>query len=439
MIFKRARRCHMIHHRLFISLLCCILPISASGSDFSEPFVRAARKASPSVVSIIIHQTSQKDGKTVYLKSGFGSGTIISSDGYVVTNHHVLKKGAFYQVFLEDGTECAAGRLGGRNYLSDPKTDIALLKIEAREGSFTPIAFADSDSLVEGEWVLALGNPYGLRQSITSGIVSSKGRNDIGFADIEDFIQTDVPINPGNSGGPLVNLRGELVGINTAIRSVSGGYQGISFAIPSNIVRRVCDELIAHGRIRRGWLGFLAREARSYPRGEKGYVEVLSVVRDSPADNSGIRKGDIIREIDGRRISTLGELIASVGSKPLGSRLTIALSREGRRMEIALTLREKEQPRARAANGDDLFSLYGIELDENSQSGELFISYLSPMGLGYQHGLKRGDVIASLNGVRVSTIGEFRRLFNRHGSTIKRLEILRDSRNYTIGFTDESD
>ncbi len=429
----------MSKQRLFISILACLIPLSAGGADFSDSFVRAARKARPSVVSIIIYQTSQKGGKTVYLKSGFGSGTIISSDGYVVTNHHVLKRGGYYQVFLEDGTECAIARLGERNHLSDPQTDIALLKIEARADSFTPIEFADSDLLVEGEWVMALGNPYGLRQSITSGIVSSKGRNDIGFADIEDFIQTDVPINPGNSGGPLVNLRGELVGINTAIRSVSGGYQGISFAIPSNIVRQVCDELIAHGRIRRGWLGFLARENRTFPHGEKGYVEVLSVVKDSPADVTGIRKGDIIREIDGKKTSTLGELIASVGNKPVGSRLRIALSRDGRRMEINLTLREKEQTKTKAASNGELFALYGIELDENSQTGELFISYLSPMGLGYQHGLKRGDVVASLNGSGVSTIGGFRKLFNRHGSKIARMEIIRDSRHYTIGFSDESD
>jgi serine protease Do len=179
-----------------------------------------------------------------------------------------------------------------RRFLADLKTDIALLKIDNTEKEIFPtVRFAPSGNLQEGEWVLAIGNPYGLRQSITSGIISSTGRDNVGFVDIEDFIQSDVPINPGNSGGPLVNLYGEMVGMNTAIRTVTGGYQGISFAIPSRIVEHVADELISHGRVRRGWLGFLAREKRQAGKGITTEVEITSIIKDSPAEKTVYRRG----------------------------------------------------------------------------------------------------------------------------------------------------
>ena len=429
----------MFRNKRYLIIIFGLLSLNSYASKhigFNEYFVRAAKCAKISVVNITIYLISNEKGKRSLSKVGYASGTIISRSGYVVTNYHVLEKGNFFQITLYNGVECEVEQFhGGKYYIADEKTDIALLKIEEGESTLTPIIFEDSSSLSEGEWVLAIGNPYGLKQSITCGIVSSKGRNDIGFADIEDFIQTDVPINPGNSGGPLVNLLGRLVGINTAIRTVSGGYQGISFAIPSNIVKQVCNELISYGRVRRGWLGFLARERKVY-EGRNSFIEVISVMKKSPADISGIQKGDIIREIDGEKISTLGGLIKSVGNKPVGSKLQITVSRNGELYKYCLILREKQIHKNIQRGLKRLFSLYGIEVGENARTGNVVISYLSPMGIAYQNGLKRGDVVISLNGKNISTLDRFVKVFIKHRYSISKLEVYRDSKLFTIEFFD---
>ncbi|MDY6934783.1 MAG: trypsin-like peptidase domain-containing protein [Spirochaetota bacterium] len=418
-----------------INFLCLNL-YAGRHNGFNSLFIDAAKYAKPSVVSIIISQRLEKNGKRYLSKVGYGSGTIISKNGYVITNYHVLKKGNFFQVILYDGTECEILKLShDKYYIADEKTDLALLKIEDVENiSITPIVFEDSSNLLEGEWVLAIGSPFGLRQSITSGIVSSKGRNDIGFADIEDFIQTDVPINPGNSGGPLVNLYGKLVGINTAIRTISGGYQGISFAIPSNIVEQVCHELIKYGRVRRGWLGFLARDRRIHNTHGNGFVEVISVIRGSPADMAGICKGDIVKEVDGDRILNIAELIKAVGNKPVGAKLKITTSRDGELYDFCLILREKSIHQNIQRRLKRLFSIYGIELDENAKTGDVVVSYLSPMGIAYQNGLKRGDSVISLNKIDVSTLEKFVNVFYKSRCRIIQMAIYRDSRLYKIEF-----
>lgn len=409
--------------------------------EFNTLFVNAAKRVKPSVVNIVIYRSSEKGGERVFTKTGFGSGTIVSKDGYVVTNYHVVKKGNYYQAVLSDGTECEMALLpNNKYYYADSKTDIAVMRIENIDNyAFTPVMLGNSDFLEEGEWVVAIGNPYGLRQSVTTGIVSSKGRNDIGFADIEDFIQTDVPINPGNSGGPLVNLKGEMVGMNTAIRTISGGFQGISFAIPSNVVRQACVELINYGRIRRGWIGFLARERKAYRMGEKTIVEVISVIKDSPAEMAGICKGDIVREIGGKKVNSLSEMIAVVGNTPVSTNLTMRVSRDGYLYEYVLVLREKDAVEDTEADNRALYSVYGIELNENSQTGDVVVSYLSPMGIGYQNGLKKGDIVRSLDGSGISSIDDFMKVFNRNRSKLSRLGIQRDTRLYTIEMVGEAD
>jgi len=306
-----------------------------------------------------------------------------------------------------------------------------VLKLDNRDGSvFTPVKIGDSSLLREGEWVLAIGNPYGLRQSITAGIVSSKGRDNIGFTDIEDFIQTDVSINPGNSGGPLVNLNGEMVGINTAIRSGSGGFQGISFAIPSNIVRQVCYELTEFGRVRRGWLGLIARERELSYGSEKKIVEIVSVIRNSPAETAGIRQGDVIREIGGSRIESLGTLTRLIGNKGVGSRIHLVVSRSGKIHDILLILREKEEYERMQNDLSLLFQSYGIEVDEDSASGRIVVSYISPRS-PYRD-LVRGDIIVSLNNRKTETIDEFLDLFRKSGRKIDTMEIMRDTGIYEL-------
>lgn len=419
-------------------IICLIFVNSLNAAEFeiNRHFINAVKKTKPAVVNIITYSESGGGDEKKLSKSGFGSGTVISNAGYIVTNYHVLKNGSYYRIILFDGRECDPLPFSnGKYYMYDDKTDIAVLLIDEKEiSNIVPVPLGDSESLSEGEWVIAIGNPYGLMQSISCGIVSSKGRSDIGFADIEDFIQTDVSINPGNSGGPLIDLNGRLVGINTAIRTRSGGFQGISFAIPSNIVGRVSHELIKYGRVRRGWIGFIAKERAMSKGGGNKILEIVSVINNSPAEVSGIQKGDIIKEIDGRPVNTLGELVNSVSYKHIGSELKISVSRDGKLFEFSLLLREKYVYKKIQKALKDIYSIYGIELDKNSVTGDVVISYISPMSAGYQSGLKKGDNIVSLNGSKVSSLEGFIHLFKKQRYNISKMEVYRNPDYYTVIF-----
>jgi serine protease Do len=422
--------------RYIISLLLIVIgvPLFATPLDFNRYFIEAARIAQMSVVNIIIYNREKNNDGEILKRAAYASGTIISADGVIVTNYHVVQKGNYFQVVNCDGMVFELEKFTGGDYiLADPKTDLAIIRVSNPEGmKLNPARFSDSNELSQGEWVLAIGNPYGLKQSITGGIVSSTGRDNIGFTDIEDFIQTDVPINPGNSGGPLVDLNGNLVGINTAISTVSGGFQGISFAIPSNIVREVCRELLNYGRVRRGWLGFLAEESRA---GKDQLVVVKSVIRDSPADMAGLISGDIIREIDGKRIRTLCALIKNVGNRSVGTRINITVSRDGKLHDIKLLLRERNEYTKIRAVLRDLFNKYGIEIDENSEKDDIIVSFVSPSIIWID--LKRGDSIISLNGKKVFSLDNFISIYNRSGQRINTLEINRDSRMFILELKDK--
>jgi len=418
--------------RLIILFLLLSTVIYADPGELNRYFINASAIVKPSVVNITAYEKRGRKPGAKLARVSYGTGTIISRHGFVVTNHHVVKKGDFFRAVCSNGKTYDMQLFSnGRYYLSDNKTDLAVLKLDNRDGSvFTPVKIGDSSLLREGEWVLAIGNPYGLRQSITAGIVSSKGRDNIGFTDIEDFIQTDVSINPGNSGGPLVNLNGEMVGINTAIRSGSGGFQGISFAIPSNIVRQVCYELTEFGRVRRGWLGLIARERELSYGSEKKIVEIVSVIRNSPAETAGIRQGDVIREIGGSRIESLGTLTRLIGNKGVGSRIHLVVSRSGKIHDILLILREKEEYERMQNDLSLLFQSYGIEVDEDSASGRIVVSYISPRS-PYRD-LVRGDIIVSLNNRKTETIDEFLDLFRKSGRKIDTMEIMRDTGIYEL-------
>jgi serine protease Do len=408
--------------------------LAAAPDDFNTRFINAARKAKNSVVNIVIYESNPADARQSLKKKAYASGTIISESGIVVTNYHVIIKGNYFQAVNSDGVTFELEKFEhGGYFLSDPKTDIALIKLSNTERiRLSPIDFADSSALQQGEWVIAIGNPYGLRQSITSGIVSYTGRDDIGFTDIEDFIQTDVPINPGNSGGPLVNLHGRMVGINTAISTVSGGYQGISFAIPSGIVQQVSRELLNHGRVRRGWLGFIAREKKTASGKITGIV-VDSVIKGSPAEAAGLKRGDLIREMDSTSMTSLSGLIRVVSSKAVGAPLFIRISRDGVLKDYTLILREKKEYRALRSQLDALFNRYGIEIDENSDRKDVIVSYVSPRGLAYD--LRRGDIIISLNGVNIFSLDDFARAFSMASRVIREMRVYRDSAIHTIEFT----
>jgi len=403
---------------------------------FNSYFIKASAIAKPSVVNIIVYDKRIKDNKASLVKISYGTGTIISKKGFIVTNYHVVKKGDYFKIVCNNGTIYDLQPFkNGKYYISDYKTDLALLKLDNRDSeSFTPLKLADSNMLNEGEWVIAIGNPYGLKQSITAGIVSSKGRNNIGFTDIEDFIQTDVSINPGNSGGPLINLHGEMVGINTAIRSASGGFQGISFAIPSNIVKQVCYDLTRYGHVKRGWLGVVAREKIISVNKDIKIIEVLSVLRNSPSDTAGIKQGDIIKEIDGEKIETLGELMKIISNKTVGSRIQIVLSRNGKIFNIKFMLREKEEYVRIQNELELLFQSYGVEIDEDALTGNIVVTYISPRSPHKE--IKEGDIIIALNNKKVHSLDKFIEKYKSSDRKIHKLIVLRDSRINEIYFED---
>jgi len=420
--------------KAIVPLLFLSLTAYAGPSEFNRYFINASGAAKPSVVNISAYERKGGVSGGKLVRISYGTGTIISKHGFIVTNYHVVRKGDFFRAVCSDGRTYDMQLFSnGRYYVSDNKTDIAVLKLDNSDGSvFTPVRFGDSSLLSEGEWVLAIGNPYGLKQSITAGIVSSKGRDNIGFTDIEDFIQTDVSINPGNSGGPLINLRGEMVGINTAIRSGSGGFQGISFAIPSNIVRQVCTELTEFGRVRRGWLGLIARERELSQHGDKKIVEIVSVIRNSPSDTAGIKQGDVVKEIGGEKIESLGTLLKLIGNMGIGSKLHITVSRKGKIHDIALVLREKGEYERMRSDLYQLFQSYGIEVDEDSLSGRVVVSYISPRS-PYRD-MEQGDIIVSVNNRKTESIDEFLEQFRRSGRRIDTVEVMRDTGIYELNF-----
>ena len=271
---------------------------------------------------------------------GLGSGVIVDKKGLVLTNNHVIENASEVIVSLSDGRKFDAEIVG-----TDPKSDLAVLRLEGNVKKLKPMKFGDSGRLRLGEFVLAIGNPFGLSGSVTLGIVSATGRANVGIVDYEDFIQTDAAINPGNSGGALVNMRGELVGINTAILSRSGGYQGIGFSIPSNMVRTIMDELVKNGRVRRGWLGIRIEDVTPAIAREQGMkdargVLVRSVMDNSPAAAAGIKEGDVVLKINGKKVDSSSRLRNIVALEGVGVKTTFTIFRDGKSKDIEVKLGE---------------------------------------------------------------------------------------------------
>ncbi len=272
-------------------------------------------------------------------ESSLGSGVIISAQGYILTNHHVIEGAEEIQVMLLDGRQAGAAVVG-----VDPETDLAVLKVGME--AVPAITLGDSDGLRVGDVVLAIGNPFGVGQTVTMGIVSGTGRSDLGLSTFENFIQTDAAINPGNSGGALVDASGNLVGVNTAIFTKSGGSQGIGFAIPVNLAREVATEIIERGRVSRGWLGVevqdLTPEIAESLRvsGDHGVV-VSGVLRRGPAQVAGIQPGDVITAVGNRRVDTQQQLLEAVARSRPGTRLPVEIVREGRPVAVEVSVAER--------------------------------------------------------------------------------------------------
>jgi serine protease Do len=271
-------------------------------------------------------------------RSGLGSGVIVDKDGYILTNNHVIRGADEIKVTLSDKREFRGKVIG-----TDQKTDLAVIKIDSNH--LPVIKIGNSDKLKTGETVFAIGNPFGLSQTVTSGIVSATGRANVGIADYEDFIQTDAPINPGNSGGALVNIRGELIGINTAIFSTTGGYQGIGFAIPSNMAKAVMESLIKKGKVVRGWLGVTIQPltpdlAKQFNLKDEKGVLVGDVAEEGPAEKAGIRRGDIIIEFDGKDVKDTTSLRNMVANTQPEHEVTIKIIRDGQTKSVQVRISE---------------------------------------------------------------------------------------------------
>ena len=276
--------------------------------------------------------------KRKFKSSALGSGVIVSEHGYILTNNHVVKGADEIRVILYDKREFKGKVVG-----TDPRTDLAVVKINAKD--LPTLTFGDSAKLKTGDIVLAVGNPFGLNQTITMGIVSAVGRSNIGLADFEDFIQTDAAINPGNSGGALVNGRGELVGVNTAIFSTSGGYMGIGFAIPSDMAKTVMDSIIKHGKVVRGWLGVSVQSltpelAKSLGIKEAEGALIAGVDGGSPADKAGLKRGDLITAMSGKKVSDVTNLRNTVAAAAPGARIDFKIIRNGKELSVTATLGE---------------------------------------------------------------------------------------------------
>lgn len=357
-------------------------------------------------------------------EQGLGSGVIVSPDGYIVTNYHVVSGAEKIQVTLYD-KRVLAGKIIG----ADPKTDLAVVKISS-EG-LPMLNWGDSDDLRVGEFVLAVGNPFGLNHTVTLGIVSAVGRANVGIADYEDFIQTDAAINPGNSGGPLVDAGGKLVGINTAIFSRSGGYQGIGFAVPSNMARLVMEQLLKEGRVIRGWLGVTIQELTPELSRKFGYDRtegalVIEAMRGGPAEKSGVRRGDIILEYGGKDIEGTAALKNMAAKSRPGSTVPITILRAGKNISLSAVVEElpteleKETPDERPPESrqNPLAGLRTTELtDDAARQLGLETSGYGVVVVGvvegspaFESGLRRGDVILEVNNRRVNGPGELIRM-----------------------------
>lgn len=358
-----------------------------------------------------------------YRQEGLGSGVVVSADGYILTNNHVIANADTILVGLYDGTRHAAEVIG-----TDPQTDIAVLKIDA--GDLPYIEIGNSDSLQVGEIVLAIGSPMSenLAATVTQGIVSAKGRSNVGLADYEDFIQTDAAINPGNSGGPLVNLDGALVGLNTAIVSRSGGFQGIGFAVPSNMAMRVMNSLISDGRVVRGYLGVSIQDvdetiARAMKLPQTTGALVGDVQEGSPAAEAGFEAGDLIVSVDGREVRNSSQLRNHIAATAPGSIVRIGIIRGDKKETLSVKLGELPSDLAQSAVTPDIQQMLGFSVQTvnadlarryNIDTGAtgVVVTSINQQSEAYTAGLREGDLIRSVDRQRIQSGDQFYTIVN---------------------------
>ncbi|MGR5247400.1 DegQ family serine endoprotease [Vibrio aestuarianus] len=349
---------------------------------------------------------------------GLGSGVVTDADkGYVVTNYHVINGADKILVTLHDGREYDAELVGG-----DKMSDIALLKLEKAK-NLTQIKIADSDQLRVGDFTVAIGNPFGLGQTVTSGIVSALGRSGLNIENFENFIQTDAAINSGNSGGALVNLNGELIGINTAILGPNGGNVGIGFAIPSNMMKNLTEQILEFGEVKRGMLGVQGGEITSELADALGYESskgafVSQVIEGSAADNAGLRAGDVITTLNGKKIDTFSELRAKVATLGAGKEITLGVMRDGKSETFKVTLGENNTK----TKAEQLHEgLTGAELTNTTDSDPIAgvkVTNIEKGSAAEAYQLQKDDIIIGVNRKRVKNLADLRALLEKKSSVL---------------------
>src|ERR1700694_4354846 len=382
------------------------------------------------------HQTPRSQRE-----ESLGSGVIVSPDGYIMTNNHVIEGATDVKVTLSNKKQLQAKVIG-----AEPKTDIAVLKIEG--SGYPAITIGDSSKVQVGDYALAVGDPFGVGQTVTMGIVSAMNRGNLGIEDYEDFIQTDAPINPGNSGGALVNDRGELIGINTAIISHgSGGNQGIGFAVPVNLARQVMDQIMDHGKVTRAYLGIVVQDvtpaiAKAMGQNELRGALVGDVKASSPAGKAGLQRGEIILEINGKQVSDRRELRMSISMMKPDADVKLKVLRDGKEKDMTVKLAElpNSQEQAKTEDGTSKDALEGVTLENldaetarqlglSPATKGVVVTDISPSSPEAESGLRRGDVIQEVNHKPVKDVSELNEairkagknpllLVNRQGSTL---------------------
>jgi len=431
---------------------------------FNDAFVQIAESATPSVVTIFTEKkVSQRvmspldffgrpfddffghqfddffekpeGGHSAHseVQRGLGSGVIVTDDGYILTNNHVVDDADAVYIRTFDNRKIDAKVIG-----KDPKTDLAVIKVNAK--GLKPIIIGDSDKLRVAEWVIAIGSPLGenFARTVTQGIVSAKGRANVGLADYEDFIQTDAAINPGNSGGALVNINGELVGINTAIASRTGGFEGIGFAVPSNMARKVLTSLITNGKVTRGYLGVSIQDiddnlAKAMHLKVAEGVLVGTVVEGSPAGKAGVKTGDIILDFNGTKVTSSVALRNAIASNSPGVVVKFRVLRDGVIKLFSVRLEEQtgREVASRTEGNEKISSALGFRAEELTAEsaqkfnrkpgiGKVVITAITPSSNAYLAGLRRGDVILSVNKQSVTSFAQYSALIN----TIKSGDLL---------------
>jgi len=408
---------------------------SPAVSDLQAQVKATAAKIIPAVVNIattmlVRDQAFSDEGLPFGLfpesaprrQVGQGSGVVVSADGYIITNNHVIADAVAVEVLLADRRQ-----FKGRVVATDPKTDVAVVKIQAT--GLPTVPWGDSTELTVGDFVLAIGNPMGLNQTVTFGIVSAVGRADVGVADYEDFIQVDAPINPGNSGGALVNVKGELVGINTAIASTTGGSEGVGFAIPINMARAAMQSLLKTGRVVRGFLGASTQDVtpllgKLFKLPDVKGAIITDLMAKGSAEKAGLKRGDVVVRFDGKDVLDAGRLRNWIAGAPIGSRHRLDVIRDGKPAQVELAVQEAPRERARRAAAPKAATpghpLGGLMVDEITpavagqlgltSTGGVVVAGVEEGSLAEVAGLMTGDVILEINRHPVTSLPLFQRL-----------------------------